>query len=423
MLVLKIQLALFIVAIFASNLKGQPEGGWKASPQVIEKKSKERPWANFYEEKVPVYTLPDLFTTMSGKKIINSIQWEKLRRPEILEQFRENVYGRIPKTAYQQSYKIVNLEKNALEGAATLKEVDITIAADNKSLIIHLILFTPNHGGKPAPTFLLINNRGLANMDPTRKQKSDFWPVEQAIARGYGMAVFNNADVDPDNFDEFKNGIHGLLDKSPRTGDSWGTIAAWAWGASRCMDYLLTDKDVAGDKVAVVGHSRGGKTALWASAEDTRFAMTISSCSGNVGSSILRRRFGEVTSVINKSFPHWFCLNFRKFNDNENALAIDMHSVLALTVPRAIYISNADEDLWADPLGSYTALYNAVPVYRLFGKNADIPKVMPSLDQQIINENVGFHIRPGDHNMLLEDWNRYMNFADFVYSKKSKKAI
>lgn len=410
---------LFILAIFASNSKGQSDGGWKASPQVIEKISKERPGINFYEEKVPAYTLPDLFTTSDGKKITTSRQWEKVRRPEILEQFRENVYGRVPETAYQQSYKIVNLDKNALGGAATLKQVDITLTADGKSLVIHLILFTPNHTEKPVPAFLLINNRGLAIMDPTRKQKSDFWPVEQAIARGYGMAVFNNEDVDPDNFDEFKNGIHGLLDRKPRTGDSWGTIAAWAWGASRCMDYLITDKDVAGNKVAVVGHSRGGKTALWASAEDTRFAMTISSCSGNVGSSILRRQYGQVVSDINRSFPHWFCLNFRKFNDNEKALPVDMHSVLALTVPRAIYISNADEDLWADPLGSYTALYNAVPVYRLFGKNADIPKQMPALNKQIINANVAFHIRNGDHNMLLEDWNRYMDFADLVYSRKA----
>jgi len=229
------QILLLILTLFASNSMAQPDEGWKASPQVIEKLSKQRPGINYYEEKVPAYTLPDLFTNYNCKKIVNSRQWEKVRRPEILEQFRENVYGRIPETAYQKSYKTVNLEKNALGGAATLKEVDITITAEGKSLVIHLILFTPNTG-KPVPTFLLINNRGLANMDPTRKQKSEFWPVEQAIARGYGMAVFNNADVDPDNFDEFKNGIHGLLDKIPRIGDSWGTIAAWAWGASLCMD-------------------------------------------------------------------------------------------------------------------------------------------------------------------------------------------
>lgn len=410
----------FCLLMFAVSLSGQQGDGWKAPTQVIEKMSKARPDINYYEEKVPTYTLPDLFTTTDGKKITRKSQWEKVRRPEMLELCRENIYGRVPNTAYQQSYKIVNLDKNAIDGTATLKQVDITISANSKSLVIHLVLFTPNKADKPVPTFLLINNRGLANMDPTRVQKSEFWPVEQAISRGYGMAVFYNADVDPDNYDEFKNGIHGLLDVSSRTGDSWGTIAAWAWGASRCMDYLLTDKNVDGDKVAVVGHSRGGKTALWASAEDTRFAMAVSSCSGNVGSCILRRQYGQTVFDINRSFPHWFSLNFRKFNNKEETLPVDMHSVIALTAPRAVYISNADEDLWADPLGSYISLRSAVPVYKLFRKNADIPQAMPQLNKQVMNSNVGFHIRQGDHNMLLEDWNRYMDFADLVYSKRAK---
>ncbi|MDA3865762.1 MAG: acetylxylan esterase [Salinivirgaceae bacterium] len=405
---------LIVLSVFSFNVFSQSNNGWRASTQTIEKLTKEKPEINYYEEKVSTYPLPDLLTTINGKKITNSSQWEKVRRPEILELFRENVHGRVPKTSYQQSFKVVNFDKNAMGGLATLKEVDITITAESKSLVIHLILFTPNKVQKPVPTFLLINNRGLTNMDPTRVNKSDFWPAEQAIARGYGMAVFNNADVDPDNFDGFKNGIHGLLDKNTRTGDSWGTIAAWAWGASRCLDYLVTDNDVAGKKVAVVGHSRGGKTALWTSAEDTRFAMAISSCSGNVGSSIARRHYGETIRKTNAGFPHWFCTNLKKFNDNENALPVDMHSLLALTAPRAIYISCADEDLWADPRGSYLALYHAAPVFRLFGKKADIQEAMPPLNKQVIRGNVGFHIRNGVHNMTLEDWNRYMDFADVV---------
>ncbi|MDA3865774.1 MAG: alpha/beta hydrolase-fold protein [Salinivirgaceae bacterium] len=315
---LKLSLVLLIVlSVFTSGLMGQSNDGWRAAIQTIEKLTKEKPEINYYEEKVQPYTLPDALTTVDGKKITKSSQWGKMRRPEILELFRGNVYGRIPETPYQQSFKFVDLDKNAMGGLATLKEVDITIAAEGKSLVIHLVLFTPNKAQVPVPTFLLINNRGLANMDPTRVTKSDFWPAELAIARGYGMAVFNNADVDLDNFDDFKNGIHGLLDKSLRAGDSWGTIAAWAWSASRCMDYLETYKDVAKDKVAVVGHSRGGKTALWASAEDTRFFMAISSCSGNVGSSIARRHYGETIRKTNAGFPHRFCTNFKKFNDNE----------------------------------------------------------------------------------------------------------
>ena len=155
--------------------------------------------------------------------------WNKERRPEILELFRKNVYGRVPETPYKKSFKVVNEDKTAMGGNATLKQVDITITAEGKSLVIHLTLFTPNNAPKPVPAFLLIDNRGPANTDPTRKVRSEFWPAEEVIARGYGIAEFYNADVDPDNFDDFKNGIHGILDKNPRTDDAWGTIAPSAW--------------------------------------------------------------------------------------------------------------------------------------------------------------------------------------------------
>lgn len=412
---IKRKLGLFVlISLTGMALMGQSEKGWQAPVGTIEKLAREKPDVNYYEEKVPAYTLPDLLTSSKGIKISGSTQWESLRRPEILELFRENVYGRVPETFYNQTFKVVKQDKNAMGGAATLKQVDITISSGGNSLVIHLILFTPNNISKPVPTFLLINNRGLAVMDSERIKKNEFWPAEEAIARGYGMAVFNNADVDPDNFDEFKNGIHALLDKGPRTGDSWATISAWAWGSSRCLDYLVTDKEVDGKKVAVVGHSRGGKTALWASAVDTRFAMVISSCSGNVGSSIARRHYGETFAVINKAFPHWFCLNLRKFNENENALPVDMHGLLALTAPRPVYLSCANEDLWADPRGSYLALYNSVPAFRLYDKNTNMPETMPPLNGKIINGKLGFHIREGGHNMLLEDWNNYMDFADIV---------
>jgi hypothetical protein len=196
------------------NVAAQSDNSWRASTQTIEKLSKSGSEFNYYEEKVPSYTLPDVLTTIDGRKVTKSSLWTKVRRPEILELFRENVFGRVPETPYQKSFKVVNLDKNAMDGAATLKQVDITITATGKSLVIHLTIFTPNKAQKPVPAFLLIDNRGPANTDPSRKVKSEFWPVEEAIARGYGMAVFSNADVDPDNFDDFKNGIHALLDKT-----------------------------------------------------------------------------------------------------------------------------------------------------------------------------------------------------------------
>jgi pimeloyl-ACP methyl ester carboxylesterase len=403
---------MYLLLHVPSELLAQKDEGWKASKETVEKLSKDRSEFNYYEEKVPRYTLPDLLTPLDGKKVTTPQSWSNMRRGEILELFRANVFGRVPETPYQQNFKVVNTDKNALNGAATLKQVDIAISAEGKQLIIHLTLFTPNKEKKPVPAFLLIDNRGPANTDPTRNQKSEFWPVEEAIARGYGMAVFSNSDVDPDNFDDFKNGIHGLLDKNPRPDDAWGTIAAWAWGASRCMDYLVTDKDIAAEKVAVVGHSRGGKTALWAGAEDTRFAMVVSNESGCGGAALARRRFGETVGRINTAFPHWFCSNYKKYSDNEDALPVDMHMLLALTAPRALYVDCASEDLWGDPRGSYLALYNAVPVYKLLTINSDIPEPMPPLNKQVISGKVAFHIRDGVHNMLLKDWNWFMDFAD-----------
>jgi pimeloyl-ACP methyl ester carboxylesterase len=407
-------LFILILNIPHTILLAQITESWKPSKENIEKLTRQGPEFNYYEEKVPSYTLPDLMTALDGTKVTKPETWTKIRRDEILELFRENVFGRVPGTKYEETFKMVNIDKVAMNGSATLKQIEITITSGGNQLVIHLSLFTPNNSKSPVPAFLLIDNRGPANTDLTRNVKSEFWPVEEAIARGYGMAVFYNADVDPDSFDNFKNGIHGLLDKNPRPDDAWGTIAAWAWGASRCMDYLLTDKDIAAGKVAVVGHSRGGKTALWAGAEDSRFAMVVSNESGCTGAALARRRFGETVARINTSFPHWFCSNFKKYNNNEDALPVDMHMLLALTAPRALYVDCAGDDLWGDPKGSYLALCNAVPVFNLLGSKSDLQEYMPDLNKQVMNGKIGFHVRDGGHNMLLKDWTWFMDFADKV---------
>jgi hypothetical protein len=411
---LRLSAVIMIVIIRNYNVVAQMDTGWRASPRLMEKLSEERPGINYYEEKVPAYTLPDVLTAIDGRKVTGPSLWNNTRCMEILELFRENVYGRIPETPYKKSFKVVKIDKNAMDGNATLKQVEIAISSGGKSLIIYLTLFTPNNIQKPVPAFLLINNRGPENTDPSRKVKSEFWPAEEVIARGYGISVFNNADVDPDKFDDFKNGIHGLLDKNPRPDDAWGTIAAWAWGASRCLDYLITDKDIDSTRVALVGHSRGGKTALWAGAEDTRFAMIISNESGCGGAALARRRFGETVEVINKSFPHWFCTNYKKYNNKESELPPDMHMLLSLIAPRALYVACASEDLWGDPKGSYLALYHAVPVFKLLGKDSDIPDTMPSLNNQVRSGKVAYHIRDGAHNLLVKDWNWFMDMADIV---------
>lgn len=392
-----------------NNLTNQQEKAEQKSAGLKE--------VNYDEDKIPPYTLPPLLTSSSGKTVSGRRDWNAIRRPELLELFSSRVYGRVPATPYKMNFSISKEDPNAMNGLATLKLIEINISAQSKSLTIHLGLFIPNQSKKPAPVFLLICNRAPSNIDFTRSVKSEFWPAEEAIARGYAIAAFDNADVDPDKDDGFKNGIHALLD-SCRTSESWGTLAAWAWGASRCLDYLVTDKQIAPDKIAVVGHSRGGKTSLWAAAVDTRFAMVVSNEAGCGGSSLSRRRFGETVYEINRGFPHWFCTNYRVYNNNEDSLPVDQHMLIALIAPRPVYIASAARDLWGDPHGQYLALYQALPAYNLFKTKSVLPDAMPPLNTPLFSGNMAYHVRDGQHNMLLKDWNFFMDFADIVLKKK-----
>lgn len=403
-----------ILVSLSSQAFSQGESSWKPSKETLERLTKNQSEFNYFEEKVPAYKLPEVLVSLEGNQVKDVRVWEESRRNEILEQFRTNVYGRVPSTVYKKSFRLINEDKNAMGGDATLRQVDITIESNGNSLDIHLTLFVPNKVAKPVPAFLLIDNRGPQNTDPERKLKSEFWPAEEVIARGYAIAVFCNADLDPDSFDDFKNGIHGLLDRGERQPDSWGTIAAWAWGASRCMDYFETDKDINSKKVAVVGHSRGGKTALWAAAEDKRFAMAVSNESGCGGAALARRKYGETVARINNAFPHWFCLNYRKWSNNESNMPVDMHMLIALIAPRAVYVTSASEDLWADPRGSYLSLYHSLPVFQLYDRNSNLYDKMPPLNSQVIGGRLAYHIRDGAHNMLLKDWNWFMDFGDTV---------
>jgi hypothetical protein len=369
---------------------------------------------------MPAYTLPDILTAEDGRRIATASDWTAIRRPQILELFRQHVYGRVPAAEYQQGFRIIHQDPHAMDGSATRKQVEITITAGGKSLAIQLALFVPNKVPKPVPTFLLICNRSPDNIDPTRKIKSEFWPAEEVVARGYGIAAFHNADVDPDKHDGFQDGIHGLLDGGRRPPDAWGTIAAWAWGASRCMDYFETDPDVAHDQVAVIGHSRGGKTALWAGAEDERFAIVCSNDSGCGGAALSRRQNKEKETVarINKSFPHWFSETFKAYGGREETLPVDQHMLMALMAPRAVCVGSAEQDLWADPRGEFLSVALAGPVYQLFGlQGLGESAEMPAIGQPLDGDGAHYHIREGKHNLTLFDWNCYLDFADKVFGK------
>ena len=364
--------------------------------------------------------LPDPLSLQSGEKISEVSAWRERRRPEVLELFRTHVYGRTPVGRPDgMKFEVLDTLPDAMEGKAVRKQVKITLPGAAGKAAIRLLLFIPKNTTQPAPCFLFICNRGPDNIDPAREKKSPFWPAEEIVARGYAAATFHNADVAPDKPDAWTKGVHALYDTTPRPPDAWGTIAAWAWGASRCMDYLVTDPAIDAARVAVVGHSRGGKTALWAGAEDSRFAMVVSNCSGSTGAAIARQKQGENIRRINTSFPHWFCDNYKRFNDREAELPVDQHMLAALSAPRPLYIASATGDPGAHPAHEFFAGVHASPVYRLFGLRGLAATEMPAPDAPSHEGKIGYHIRTGKHDLTVYDWSCFMDFADRHLRKAS----
>ncbi len=356
-------------------------------------------------------SLPNPLVTSQGRLVSTAKQWTQQRRPETLELFREHVYGRTPVQRPQhQRFKATT--SDAMNGKAIRRLVEIEFAGGGGTGTIHAVMFIPKES-KPVPCFLMICNRSMENLDPERISKTPFWPAEEIVERGYATIGFLVSDVDPDFHDGFTNGVHAIFDgPGRRQPDAWGTIAAWAWGASRVMDYLVSDPLIDPDKVAVIGHSRGGKTALWAGAEDQRFAYVISNDSGSTGAAVARGKTGEHIANINKAFPHWFNENYKRFNGRENELPVDQHMLAALIAPRLLYIASASEDTWADPRHEFLSAVLAEPVYQLFRLNGLGATQMPEADTPLHGGAIGYHLRTGKHDLTKQDWKCYMDFAD-----------
>lgn len=366
--------------------------------------------------------LPDPLTLSDGTRVATPELWRSRRRSELLELFRSQVYGRVPVVRpVKQQFEVVTTaaESSPIPGAAR-KQVTITLeGTKGRKLPLQLHIFIPSKRQRPAPAFLLLCNRGDDNIDPTRVKKSPFWPAEEIVARGYAAVALQVGEIAPDRDTKCTEGVFTLFDEK-RGPDAWATIAAWAWGASHALDYLETDKDIDARRVAVVGHSRGGKTALWAGAEDERFALVISNDSGCTGAAITRGKKGERIADINKGFPYWFCENYKRYNGREEDLPVDQHELLALIAPRPVYVASASEDTWADPESEFRACIAAEPVYRLFNLSGVGADHLPRPESPLHKGAIGYHLRTGKHDLTLYDWTCYLDFADGKWGSPNK---
>lgn len=395
--------------------------------------------ANYDEAHVRPYELPELLVGQDGAKVDTADQWRSTRRPELLELFREHVYGHSPGLKPGSlRFETAPLPTAAFQGKAVGKLVTVHIAGGTKPCLFSFRLYLPAQTQRPVPVFvgmhlfkydddlpkpgspLLLpatetNPQAKAPADhPALRNLPGDKTIDVILERGYGIASINAEEVAPDDADRYEANIVGAL-RSPgqtaRGPNDWGAIGAWAWSLSRALDYFETDVAIDARRVIVIGHSRMGKTALWASAQDERFAMAVSNNSGCGGAALSKRVFGETVAHINNRFPHWFCENFRRYNDQEAQLPVDQHELIALTAPRPVYVASAEQDGWADPHGEFLAAQAASPVYELLDKRG-LAAAWPVPLNESLGTDIGYHLRIGRHALTDFDWLRYLDFAD-----------
>lgn len=382
--------------------------------------------------------LPDMLVMFNGERVTTRRQWAQQRRPELKALFQHYMYGFMPPAPRKVRATLEREDKRCLGGKATKKEIAIAYGPAGAPPI-HLLLIVPNKRKGPAPVFVGANffgNHGVLD-DPTialpqapgsdkrctdegRGKRVNVWNADLLVRRGYALATFNRSDVDPDKND-FTDGIHPFYARkgAKRGPHEWGTIAAWAWGLQRVADYLVTDPDIDQTKIVAVGHSRLGKTALLAAAFDERFAMAIPLQAGCGGTAPSRGTIGESVERINTVFPHWFCDEFKKFNQCPERIPFDQHGLVALMAPRPVLFSNAVEDEWANPKGQFEVLLAADPVYRFLGAGGLDAKTMPRLGK-LLDSTLGYFIRTGKHSMSVVDWRAFLAFADKHFRKNAR---
>lgn len=380
--------------------------------------------------------LPDPLVMRNGRPVTTQQQWFHDRRPELKSMVQFFMYGAMPPAPKEIHFSTQRVYKNFFEGKATKKEVTITFGDSTNAPKLELLVIIPN-APKPKhgfPAFLGLNFWGNDTLLPVtdtttmppdgwvpksrpgsvnnqanekgRGTQVDSWAIEQTIDRGYAFASFYYGDIEPDQADCL-SGLRAWLGQKYDT----GAIAAWAWGVSRAIDYLVTDPGIDAKRIAVVGHSRNGKAALFAGAMDERIALTIPLQAGCGGTAPSRGTTGESVKDINSKFPHWFNAQYKRYSEMPESLPFDQNCVVALIAPRAVLFGAATEDQWANPAGQFEVLRAASPVYTFLNVQGLAAKQMPE-PNQVVDSRLGYYIRPGKHSMTRDDWKVFLDFAD-----------
>lgn len=402
-------LAALLVAAFAA-----PDG-LQAPAGPIRTAEKTGHVSNYDEAKVKPYQLPDPLVLANGRRVTDAETWMKVRRPELIRIYEAEIFGRIPKQTPSVTWSptVTEMESETYDGPLppakpvwSVRRTVGTIGTAADAPRMHLKLTLPD-GKKPVPVILLMQfgGGGAPVADP---------PVaNEILARGWGYATVGYNDIQPDKADAFNQGVIGATAAGkPRSPEDWGDISAWAWGVSRIIDYLEKNPAVDAKRIALHGHSRLGKTALWASALDPRIAAVYASCPGEMGAALSRRDFGETVDDMAQRFPYWFNGNFQKWAGRWNEMPVDAHTLIALSAPRPVFVTGGTEDQWADPVGEFLAEVAAGPVYRLLGKKDLGTTTLPPLDTPVIDGDLGWHYHTGPHAATAQDWKTFLTFLD-----------
>ncbi len=382
--------------------------------------------SNYDESKVKPYTLPDPLVLSNGEPVRDAATWLNERRPEILRAYETEIYGRIPARTPKVTWKVTGSDPNAREGTAAMKRLAGTIGDRPDAPQIKLTIYTPAKPKKAVPVILLVNFGGgpappLSAAGRGAAPPATDPPVAaDIIARGWGYAMIAYQDIQPDRANTFTQGVIGATlapGQQQPAPDEWGTISAWAWSVSRVLDYFQTDSSIDAKHVALFGHSRLGKTALWASALDDRIAAVYASCSGEMGAALARRDWGETVDDMAQNFPYWFAGNFQKYVGRWNEMPVDAHMLIALSAPRPVFITGGTADQWADPAGEFLAEVAAGPVYRLLGKKDVGATQVPALDTPLISGDLGWYYHTGPHAATPADWKAFLEFLGKYFTE------